>query len=246
LQPHIASLYRNAALSGHPVNHSPALIFDLDGTLVDTAPDLLGALNAVLARIGRRPVTRTDLRHLVGHGAHTMVREALAVTGGLLDEAASAQLVNDCVAYYADHIADESRPFPGVEATLERFRAQGARLAILTNKPEELTAPLLKALDLRRYFDVVHGAGRFSYSKPDARVFQHVVDELGGPGAGAIMIGDSTTDYLTARAAKVPVILVTYGYTPDPAGSLGADAVTDDFARLPALVDEILARRSAA
>jgi phosphoglycolate phosphatase len=223
------------------MSESPALIFDLDGTLVDTAPDILGALNVVLARIGRRPVTRADLRHLVGHGAHTMVREALVVTGGLLDPKQSTQLVNDCIDYYRDHIADESRPFPGVVETLERFRREGARLGVLTNKPEELTEPLLDALDLRRYFDVVHGAGRFSYSKPDARVFHHVVDELGGSGTGAIMIGDSTTDYMTARAAEVPVILVTYGYTPDPVETLGADAITDDFARLPPLVSQILA-----
>ena len=223
------------------MNRSPALIFDLDGTLVDTAPDLLGALNAVLVREGRRPVNRTDLGHLVGHGAHSMVREALAVTGGPVDGATSVRLVNDCVAYYRDHIADESRPFPGVEETLVRFRQQGARLAVLTNKPQELTDPLLAALDLTRFFGAVHGAGRFSYSKPDARVFQHVVDELGGAGAGAIMIGDSTTDYRTARAAGVPVILVTYGYTPDPVETLGADAVTDDFALLPELVSDILA-----
>jgi phosphoglycolate phosphatase len=223
------------------MNHSPALIFDLDGTLVDTAPDLLGALNAVLVREGRRPVNRTDLRHLVGHGAHTMVREALAVTGGPVDEATSVRLVNECVAYYRDHIADESRPFPGVVHTLARFQAAGARLAVLTNKPQELTDPLLAALDLTRFFGAVHGAGRFSYSKPDARVFHHVVDEIGGAGAGAMMIGDSTTDYRTARAAGVPVILVTYGYTPDPVETLGADAVTDDFALLPELVSDILA-----
>jgi phosphoglycolate phosphatase len=228
------------------LRESPALVFDLDGTLVDTAPDLLGALNAVLVREGRRPVTRADLRHLVGHGAHTMVREALAITGGPVDEATSVRLVNDSVAHYREHIADQSRPYPGVVETLARFRAEGARLGILTNKPEELTEPLLAALDLRRYFGAVHGAGRFSYSKPDARVFHHVVDELGGPGAGAIMIGDSTTDYRTARAAGVPVILVTYGYTPDPAESLGADAVTGDFTRLPELVDEILAREATA
>lgn len=221
---------------------SPALIFDLDGTLVDTAPDLLGALNAVLVHEGRRPVTRADLGHLVGHGAHTMVREALAVTGGPLDDITSARLVDESVAYYRAHIADESRPFPGVVETLTRFRDEGARLAVLTNKPEELTGPLLAALDLARFFAVVHGAGRYSYSKPDARVFHHVVDELGGPGAGAIMIGDSTTDYKTARAAGVPVILVTYGYTPDPVETLGADAVTGDFARLPGLVNDILAR----
>ncbi|HTT85422.1 MAG TPA: HAD-IA family hydrolase, partial [Rhizomicrobium sp.] len=181
------------------------MIFDLDGTLVDSAPDLLGALNAVLVREGRRPVTRADLGHLVGHGTHTMVREALAITGGPVDEATSIRLVNDSVAYYRAHIADESRPFPGVVKTLERFREAGARLGVLTNKPEELTLPLLDALDLRRFFAAVHGAGRFSYSKPDARVFHHVVDELGGPGAGAVMIGDSTTDYMTARAARVPV-----------------------------------------
>jgi phosphoglycolate phosphatase len=222
------------------VPESPALIFDLDGTLVDTAPDLLGALNAILVREGRRPVTRADLRHIVGHGAHTMVREALAITGGPVDAATSVRLVNDCVAYYRDHIADKSRPFPGVERTLAEFRAAGARLGILTNKPEELTEPLLAALDLRRYFTAVHGAGRFSYSKPDARVFHHVVEELGGPGAGAIMIGDSTTDYTTARAAGVPVILLTYGYTPDPVEALGADAITGDFTDLPRLVVRIL------
>jgi len=222
------------------VNRSPALIFDLDGTLVDSAPDLLGALNAVLVREGRRPVTRADLGHLVGHGTHTMVREALAITGGPVDEATSIRLVNDSVAYYREHIADESRPFPGVVKTLERFREAGARLGVLTNKPEELTLPLLDALDLRRFFAAVHGAGRFSYSKPDARVFHHVVDELGGPGAGAVMIGDSTTDYMTARAAGVPVILLSYGYTPDPAETLGADAVTDDFTELPKLVAQVL------
>ena len=222
------------------MNRSPALIFDLDGTLVDSAPDLLGALNAVLVREGRRPVTRADLGHLVGHGTHTMVREALAITGGPVDEATSIRLVNDSVAYYREHIADESRPFPGVVKTLERFREAGARLGVLTNKPEELTLPLLDALDLRRFFAAVHGAGRFSYSKPDARVFHHVVDELGGPGAGAVMIGDSTTDYMTARAAGVPVILLSYGYTPDPAETLGADAVTDDFTELPKLVAQVL------
>jgi phosphoglycolate phosphatase len=227
------------------MNRSPALIFDLDGTLVDTAPDILNALNVVLARAGRRAVSRADLRHLVGHGAHTMVREALAITGGLLDEAQSAQLVDDCIAYYSDHIADESRPFPGVEQTLGRLKESGARLAVLTNKPQELADPLLAALDLTRFFGAIHGAGRFSYAKPDARVFHHVVDDIGGAGAGAIMIGDSTTDYLTARAAKVPVILVTYGYTPDPADSLGADAVTDDFAELPQLVDRVLTRQAA-
>ncbi|HEX4078318.1 MAG TPA: HAD-IA family hydrolase [Rhizomicrobium sp.] len=222
------------------MNRSPALIFDLDGTLVDTAPDLLGALNAILVREGRRPVRRPDLRHLVGHGARTMLAEALAQTGGPLPEPRTIELIDAFIAWYREHLVDGSRPFPGVERTLKNFVEAGARLGVLTNKPQELADPLLDRLDLARYFTAIHGAGRFSYVKPDARVFHHVVDDVGGEGAGAIMIGDSTTDYRTARAAGVPVILLTYGYTPDPVETLGADAVTGDFTELPALVARIL------
>jgi phosphoglycolate phosphatase len=127
-----------------------------------------------------------------------------------------------------------------VEQTLAALVRSGARLGVLTNKPQELAEPLLAALGLAKYFTAIHGAGRFSYSKPDARVFWHVVDELGGAGTGAIMIGDSTTDALTARASGVPLILLSYGYTPDPVETLGADAVTDDFTELPWLTERIL------
>ncbi|HLY04167.1 MAG TPA: HAD-IA family hydrolase [Rhizomicrobium sp.] len=220
--------------------HTPALVFDLDGTLVDTAPDILGALNFVLQREGRRPVTRADLRHLVGHGARTMFAEALAITGGPLPEERVVTLIDDYIAHYRAHIADESRPFPGVPETLAHFVQTGARLGVLTNKPQELAVPLLETLGLAQYFAAIHGAGRFSWSKPDARVFHHVVDEMGGGGAGALMIGDSTTDAKTARAADVPVILLTYGYTPDPVETLGADAIADNFAELPNLVARLL------
>lgn len=226
------------------MNHSPALVFDLDGTLVDTAPDILGALNFVLAREGRRPVTRADLRHLVGHGARTMFAEALAITGGPVVEDRLIALIDDYIAHYRAHIADESRPFPGVPETLARFVQAGARLGVLTNKPQELAVPLLETLGLAPYFAAIHGAGRFSYSKPDARVFHHVVDEMGGRGAGALMIGDSTTDAKTARAAEVPVILLTYGYTPDPVETLGADAIADEFVELPVLVAGVLSKKT--
>jgi phosphoglycolate phosphatase len=219
---------------------SPALVFDLDGTLVDTAPDILGALNFVLVREGRRAVTRTDLRHLVGHGARTMFVEALTITGGPLPEDRIAALIDDYIAHYRAHIADESRPFHGVPETLAHFVQAGARLGVLTNKPQELAEPLLAALDLAKYFTAIHGAGRFSYSKPDARVFQHVVEEMGGEGAGALMIGDSITDAKTARAAGVPLILLPYGYTPDPVETLGADAIAQTFEALPDLVAKIL------
>jgi phosphoglycolate phosphatase len=219
---------------------SRALIFDLDGTLVDTAPDILGALNAILAREGRRQADGTDLLHLLGHGARAMMTEALARTGGALPGSRTRVLIEDFIARYRDHIADENRPYPGVEHTLHEFAGSGARLGVLTNKPQELAAPLLDALGLSRFFAAIHGAGRFSYVKPDARVFHHLVDEMGGVGAGAIMIGDSITDLRTARAAQASVILVTYGYALDPVETLGADAVTANFTELPLLVERIL------
>src|SRR5947209_15662786 len=130
------------------MSRSPARIFDRDGTLVDTAPDILGALNSVLVREGRRPVTGSDLRHLVGFGARTMLAEAFARTGGPLPESRTPALIDDYIAHYRAHIADESRPFPGVQETLARLAQSGARLGVLTNKPEELTVPLLETLGL--------------------------------------------------------------------------------------------------
>jgi phosphoglycolate phosphatase len=218
---------------------SAALIFDLDGTLVDTAPDLLGAMNAVLVQEGRRPVNAEDLRHLVGHGARAMLDEAFKRTGEAADAARLPGLIDAFIVHYRAHIADASRPFPGVVETLTMLKASGARLGVLTNKPQELVGPLLDKLDLSRFFGAVHGAGRFDYVKPDARVFHHVIDDLGGAGDGAVMIGDSSTDLATGRAAKVPVILLSYGYTPTPAHELGADIVLDDFAGIPGALENI-------
>lgn len=131
---------------------TPALIFDLDGTLVDTAPDLLGALNAVLVQEGRRTVDLADLRHLVGHGARAMLAEAMIRTGEPAPAERLPALMDAFIAHYRDHIADESRPFPGVEATLGQFAEQGARMGVLTNKPQELATPLLDKLHLSKFF----------------------------------------------------------------------------------------------
>ncbi len=218
----------------------PALVFDLDGTLVDTAPDLVASLNAVLLKEGRRPVDLDDLRHLVGHGARAMLAAAMARTGAPADPSRIEGLMDDFIIHYRGLIAVESRPFPGVVETLKALARDGARMGVLTNKPEGLTNLLLPALDLDRYFRAIHGAGRLEVVKPDARVFHHVIEELGGTGPGAVMIGDSKTDVATARAANVPVILVSYGYTPEPAEALGADRVTADFTAIPRLVKELL------
>jgi phosphoglycolate phosphatase len=209
----------------------PALIFDLDGTLADTAPDLLGATNAVLAAQGRALLDLAHLRHMVGFGARALIQQAMAASGAPARDEDMAGLVEIFLAHYRDHIADGTRLFSHVAETLERLKRQGARLGVLTNKPQELTDPLLALLGLEGVFAAVFGAGRKPYTKPDPRIYHDVVCACGG--GPSVMIGDSITDLNTARAAGAPCILMSYGFTPVPASELGADIVLDDFAELP-------------
>jgi phosphoglycolate phosphatase len=210
----------------------PALIFDLDGTLADTSPDLLGATNAVLAARGRPLLDLAHLRHLVGFGARALILQAMQASGTPASEEEMPALVDIFLAHYRAHIADGTRLFPHVAETLESLKAQGARLGVLTNKPQDLTDPLLPLLGLDGLFTAIYGAGRKPYTKPDPRIFHDVVTDCGG--GPAVMIGDSITDLNTARAAGAPCILMSYGFTPVPASELGADIVLDDFAQLPA------------
>ena len=216
---------------------SPALIFDLDGTLVDTAPDLLSATNAVLAAEGRPAIDPATLRHMVGFGAQRLIAQAMEATGAPAAPDRMPGLVEIFLDHYRSHLADFSRPFPGVHETLARLKDSGSRLGILTNKPAELTAPLLEQLALKQYFGAIYGAGRKPYSKPDPRIFRDVHDDLGG--GKAVMIGDSITDLQTAQAAGAPCILLSYGYTPVAAAELGADIVLDHFADLPAALERL-------
>jgi len=217
---------------------APAYVFDLDGTLVDTAPDLLATLNIILEREGRDPIEPQLLRRLVGRGARVLIAEAFRLTGDPLDPARLEELFDFFLADYTSHVAAASHPFPGVVETLERLKAEGVRLGVLTNKPHGPTAALVRELGLEAYFGAVFGQGKRPYLKPDPRIFADVLAELGG-GAG-LMIGDSITDVQTARAASVPVILMSYGYTPEPAAVLGADLVLDDFRQVPAAAKRLL------
>src|SRR5438067_3783851 len=220
----------------------PALIFDLDGTLADTAPDLLGATNAVLAARGRPRLHLGHLRHMVGSGARALIAQAMEAGGSPVAEGEMPPLVGIFIDHYRAHIADGTRLFPGVAETLAGLRERGARLGVLTNKPQELTDLLLPRLGLDGLFAAVYGAGRKAYSKPDPRIFHEVVEDVlmgsGGGGPG-VMIGDSITDLNTARAAEAPCILFSYGFTPVPAADLGADLVLDDFAALPDALERL-------
>ncbi len=215
---------------------TPALIFDLDGTLADTAPDLLGATNAVLRARERPELDLTSLRHMVGFGARALIFQAMEASGAPVTEEEMPPLVEIFLSHYRAHIADDSFLFPGVTETLTALKLDGARLAVLTNKPQELTDLLLPRLGIENLFAAVYGAGRKSYTKPDPRIFHDVVEDTfkgSGGGGPSVMIGDSITDLNTARAAGVPCVLVSYGFTPVPARDLGGDAVIDDFTQLP-------------
>ncbi len=212
------------------------LLLDLDGTLVDTAPDLAACLNRLLSRKGRAQVPPETVRDLVGRGARALIERAFARTGdaapqAMIDEELLPLFLED----YAAHIADLSRPFPGVPETLATLRARGCRLAVATNKPQALTERLLEALRLDHFFDAVVGRDRAPTPKPHPAHLHHA-QALAGGLSPAIMVGDSITDLEAGRAAGLPVILVAYGYTPVPARELGADRVIARFDQLATLI----------
>jgi len=211
------------------------ILFDLDGTLVDTAPDLAGAMNHVLASL-RRPALPVDsVRHLVGHGARALIAQGLAATGE-----ARPDLVEPAMPlflqHYAAHIADASRPFDGVERALDALAAAGCTLAICTNKPTGLANSLVGALGWQGRFAAVIGQDRAPRAKPDAAHVQVTLAAAGGVPGDAAFVGDSATDAGAARNAGLPLVLVSFGYTDVPAASLGADALIDHYDDLlPAL-----------
>ncbi len=217
-----------------------AIIFDLDGTLVDTAPDLAAALNAVLVAEGQAPVSPSDLRHLVGHGVRAMFEHALLRSSADVSSERMANLTEQFLTHYRTNIAKSSKPFPRVPETLDRLANTGAGLGVCTNKAHDLTELLLNELSLTRHFPAVVGGGRTPYNKPDPRHVFAVMKALNGNCRRAVFVGDSVIDVQAARAAEIPVIAMSYGYTPVPARELGADAVLDDFAELPDTISRLI------
>jgi len=214
------------------------VVFDLDGTLVDTAPDLAGALNHTLAHAGRPPVSVDEVRHMVGLGAARLIERGMEATGGLPDAAGCAALLQVFLAHYGHNLSVESRPFPNVVTTLEALAAAGVSLAVCTNKPEAMARRLLADLDLDRLLPVILGGDSLLVKKPDAAHLLTTLDRMGGTRTSAVMVGDSETDLAAARNAGVPVVLVSFGYTVIPAADLGADAMIDDFADLIAVLGQ--------
>lgn len=205
------------------------VVFDLDGTLVDTAPDLAQSMNAVLAANGRGHVPLAEVRHMVGQGARVLMARAMEATGAPADGPLLDKLYDQFLEHYLAHIADLSEPFPGMVAQLDLCRAAGYQMGICTNKPESASLLLLEELELTGYFSSIVGGDTLEVKKPDPEHIHETVRRAGGRAGHAVMVGDSANDIDAARAARVPVVAVSFGYTQIPVNELGPDVVIDHY-----------------
>jgi phosphoglycolate phosphatase len=220
---------------------SPRIVaFDLDGTLVDTAPDLISALNYVLDREGLAPVPLKSARNMIGAGARKLIERGLEVDGRTVTVGELDRMTRDFIDYYAEHIADESRPFEGLEASLDELEQNGFRFAVCTNKLEWLSKLLLDRLGLSGRFAAICGADTFGVSKPDPTILRETVARAGGVLSEAIMVGDAGPDVGVARRAGIPVIGVEFGYTDVPIAELKPDRLIAHMKDLPAAVKSLM------
>ena len=230
-----ASLYRRA------MAHAPLIVFDLDGTLVDSAPDLVGALNTILAREGIAPLTLERARKFVGRGGRVLIRLGLDAQGASVSDARLEQMFSAYLAEYETRLSDETLPFPGALTALDRLAAAGHRFAICTNKFEKPAKMLLRDLGLIERFAAIVGADTFPMSKPDAAVLRLTIEKAGGDPTRAVMVGDTKTDVDTARNAGLPVVGLDFGYAPENMTDLAPDRVISHFDELPAAVEALCA-----
>ena len=221
----------------------PTIVFDLDGTLIDTAPDLVGTLNLMLARHDVPAVAYDDARAMIGAGVKPLLQRALASHGLQFPPDEIDRLYEEYLPLYAAHIADRSRAFPGLDAALDQLAADGCILAVCTNKLEWLSALLLDKLGLSPRFAAICGADTFAMRKPDPEMLRLTIAKAGGDVAQAVMVGDSMTDVATAQAARIPVVAVDFGYTEIPPAELGADRLISHFDALNAAVKGLLTVR---
>ena len=213
------------------------LAFDLDGTLIDSVPDLTNSLNQVLREHGHGALTRDEVAPMVGDGVPALVARAFAARGGTAEEAAAA--LPRYITIYEANATNETRPYPGVPETMRELRRRGYRTALCTNKLQQATMAVLYGLGLADLFDAVAGGDRYPFRKPDPAHLTELARELGAAVACMAMIGDSENDAAAAHAASVPLILMRYGYARAAPETLGADAILDRFNELPDALDRL-------
>lgn len=221
---------------------SPLVIFDLDGTLIDTAPDLIESLNHTIASADLAPVTFDDLTHLVGQGARVMIKRAFELRKVKLEESETDALFSIFVEHYRQNMPGKSQPFPGAVECMKRLAAAGMTLAICTNKSEALAIPLIEELGLSGHFAAITGGDTFPVRKPDAAHIFGTIEKAGGTQDHAVMVGDSINDILAAKNAGIPSIGVDFGYSDVPIASLSPSTVISHFDALTVeLVNDLLA-----
>jgi phosphoglycolate phosphatase len=217
-----------------------SLVLDLDGTLVDSLPDIRASLSHILQVRGRRAVSMAEARTMLGDGAERLVDRALSLTGAPLGPAQQGAFLRDFLTHYARHSADTTACFPGAEATLARLAADGHLLGVCTNKPHQPTLILLAALGLAGRFDAVLGGDHGPHRKPHPGHLWRTVDLMGGRQRPVVMVGDSLPDAEVARRAGVPFVLAAYGYAREPLELLRPDAIIERFDDLPGVLEELL------
>lgn len=212
------------------------LLFDLDGTLVHSAPDLAASLNRRLEALGRPTLDLEAVTNMVGNGFQKLLERALLATGGPLPEAEFAAVNAAGLADYFENATAQTRPYPGVAETLKALKEAGYRMAVCTNKPVAPSQRILEELGLNGFFEALAGGDSYAVRKPDPGHIQALLKEMGATTHEAIMIGDSSNDLLAARGAGLPVVLLTYGYCPEGAANLHPDALAETFGELPAIL----------
>jgi phosphoglycolate phosphatase len=225
-----------------------ALLFDLDGTLVDSLPDLRAALNQTLRERGRRELSSAEVRNLIGDGTRALVERALRATGAASDISTSPREIFEkahqrFLDFYEAAPTKLSRLYPGVVTTLEFLVESGAHLAICTNKQQAATLAVLDGFNIAKYFEVIVGGDLAPFRKPDPRHLLTALEQLNVSPNEAVMVGDNENDYAGARGAGIPVILMRYGYLRVQPESLSPDAWLSDFSEIPNRVANFFAIR---
>ena len=218
---------------------NPVLVLDLDGTLVDSKPDLVAAVNAAITSVGLSQVSSSVVGETVGQGARAMITRAHEFQNQTLKENKLELLMERLLDYYHNHIADFSKPYSGVQAALNKFSNNGWHLAVCTNKPENLARELLNTLDMNSQFAAICGSDTFTTRKPHADHILKTIQMAGGRVQGSVMVGDTATDINAAINSGIPAIAVDFGYSAEPVETLGASRVISHFDDLWATVNQL-------
>ncbi len=214
------------------------ILFDLDGTLVDTAPDLIGAHNHVMNKFGHNPKQLSDIKSLAGRGAWVMMQRSFK--NEITDEKTKKKMIDEFISFYAKNINNESKPIKGIFEFLEWAKSKNISMGVCTNKREVLAIDLLKKINMYKYFEYVAGADTFEFNKPDPRHLTNVVEIIGGDLKKTIMVGDSEVDANSAHNANLPFVLVKDGYTEKTDKEIKHDELISDFVGFEKIIEKYL------